>query len=185
MKSRTLRFVRTHRLSIALENEKGRQAAASVSPETGRVSKSRRARAGHGHRLAGLDHVSRLGGLAVIDVGAGCDPEAGDQNTGNQRHHHDLQVGSHDQPSELSGSYEPPDGLSRRLWAHVLRTICFRMVSRVPQNGFINPPARFRRAGGTDGSGRPPGRYRPGSNGPPRRTAGRPSVVVTAAESRE
>src|SRR3954454_11781244 len=76
-------------------NQKGRPKAA-IWYQTGPFSSSadlRRPGAGDHDRLAGLDHVGGLGGLAVIGIGASCDPEAGHRDSGYQRHHHDLEVG--------------------------------------------------------------------------------------------
>src|SRR5437868_10354015 len=94
VKSRTLRFAGAPRLSMALENEKAARGRPSVFAEWALSANRRSARAGDHHRLAGLDHMGGLGGLAVIGVGAGCDAEGGYRDAGHQRHNHDLHMGT-------------------------------------------------------------------------------------------
>ena len=61
--------------------------------EKGELADRRGPRARDRDRLAGLQDLRRLGGLGEIRIGARRDPERCNGDTGNQRHHHDLQVG--------------------------------------------------------------------------------------------
>src|SRR3954463_15054673 len=158
-------------------NQKGRPKAA-IWYQTGPFSPSadlRRTGAGDDDRLAGLDHVGGLGGLAVIGIGASCDPEGGHRDSGYQRHHHDLQVGR--TISRVNGvvHLSLPTG-----FAAVYGSSC---KDRLFPDGFAGSakwfhlPASGFRQGEASGAGvrLRPGRYRSGSSAPPKRTGAPPA----------
>src|SRR5579859_4322298 len=93
-------------------------------------------RARHGHRLAGLHDGS---GLGVVDMAAGGDAERCHRDTGDQRHHHDLQMGR--TIGGMNGVVHLSLPASETpCWAEGLRPNCFRVVSSVPPNGFVEEP---------------------------------------------
>ena len=123
--------------------------ARSVAQQKGRpfggpLSKSReggidladcgRVRVGHHDRLVGFDDPC---GLRIIHIAAGRDPERRHRDTGDQRHHHDLQVGR--TVSRMNGvvHLKPPRRLrSAFCWLRGIDGLCFGRVSWLSQNGF-------------------------------------------------
>ena len=122
-------------LVIAANKKAALKAAVFIPKPEYRLSKRRSARAGDDNRLARLHDLC---GLAVIHAGTGGDAERRDRNP---RHEATTTIFRWvcGQRNELSGSCDASRTPYRALLLREVRPICFRIVSRFHQNGFIRP----------------------------------------------
>src|SRR5258705_5885435 len=93
-------------------------------------------RTGYRHQLAGLNDMS---GLGVIRTGPGGDPETSHGNTGDERDNHNFQVGRTVRGVNGVGHLGLLAPLAPRVGE--TDTLDFRVVSSVPQNGFVGRAA--------------------------------------------
>jgi len=90
-------------------------------------------RTGDYHGLSSFHDVS---GLGIIGAGTGGNAERGHRNTGHERDDHNLQVGRLIRRMNGVVHLSLPADYAASLGKEVL-PLCFRMVSRFRQNGFI------------------------------------------------